>query len=390
MGDAGEARLTITDQDAATAGTRSRAKVAKSIDAPREDEQAILQVEKHDFTALTPNNRERVQGMRGFDPVYTDIVDYIIRCTHMIWDEKNVGLIYSHYTHNCVVYSSMGTTHSREEVVRGTVQRIAEYPERRGLASQVIWNGNDRDGFYTSHLGTSVGRHTAYGPYGAPTGKTFYTRTIADCMIHENKIYREWLVRDTAAMLRCLGIDIDEVATRTAAAQAARGMTAPVLGDSGRLLGQNPPAETCDLSLANTDIEADTLAWLHNVYNRRMFGALRDVYASNVVWHGPSMRDMFGLGQVINQAVALIAMIPDGTWTAHHICSVPCNEGGVKIAVRWTLEGHHSGYGMLDAPTGKPLFVLGMSHFHVVGGRVIEEWTLYDELALRVQTRLPA
>jgi predicted ester cyclase len=351
---------------------------------------AVLNVEKHDFTELTPSDRPVVQGMRGFDPVYTDIVDYIIRCTHKIWDEKNVGLIYSHYTHNCVVYSSMGTTHSREEVVRGTVQRIAEYPERRGLASQVIWNGNDTDGFYTSHLGTSVGRHTAYGPYGAPTGKTFYTRTIADCMIYQNKIYREWLVRDTAAMLRCLGLDLDEAATKAAAASAARGITAPVLGDSGRLLGQNPPAELPDLSIAHNDVEAETLTWLHKVYNGRMFGLLRDIYASTIIWHGPSMRDMFGLAQVINQAIAFIAMIPDGTWTTQHVCSVPCNEGGVKVAVRWTLEGHHTGYGLLGAPTGKPLYVLGMSHFHVVDGRVVEEWMLYDELALRVQTKLAA
>ena len=210
----------------------------------RPHDDAVMNVEKHDFTDLTPNDRPQVQSLRGFDPVYTDIVDYIIRCTHRIWDEKNVGLIYSHYTHNCVVYSSMGTTHSREEVVRGTIQRIAEYPERRGLAAQVIWRGNDMDGFYTSHLGTSVGRHTARGPYGPPTGKVFYTRTIADCMIHENRIFREWLVRDSAAQLRCLGLDLEDVATKTAAAQAASGVRAPVLGDSSRLLGQNPPSES--------------------------------------------------------------------------------------------------------------------------------------------------
>lgn len=41
--------------------------------------------------------------MCGFDPIYTDIVDCIIRCTHHIWDERDIGLIYSHYTHNCVL-----------------------------------------------------------------------------------------------------------------------------------------------------------------------------------------------------------------------------------------------------------------------------------------------
>ena len=65
----------------------------------------MLQVEKLDFTDLVPTDRPRKQSLRGFDPVYTDIVDYIVRCTHRIWDERNPGLIYSHYTSNSVVYS---------------------------------------------------------------------------------------------------------------------------------------------------------------------------------------------------------------------------------------------------------------------------------------------
>lgn len=63
--------------------------------------------------------------------------------------------------------------------MRGTIQRIAEFPDRRGMATQVIWRGNEDDGFYTSHLVTSTGRHTEPGPLGAPTNRTFVMRTIA-------------------------------------------------------------------------------------------------------------------------------------------------------------------------------------------------------------------
>ena len=352
--------------------------------------EAVLQVEKHDYIDLRPNDRAPAQGMAGFDPVYTDIVDYIVRCTHRIWDEKNIGLIYTHYAHNAVVYSSLGTTYSREEVVRATLQRIVEYPERRGFASQVIWNGNDVDGFYTSHLVTSVGRHTAHGPYGAPTGKTFYARTIADCMIYRNRIYREWLVRDNMGQLLAFGIDPDMVATRMAAESAARGVTAPQPGDSGRLLGQEPPAEQIDTSIANTDAEADLLRKLHQVWNWRMFGLIEEIYAPQVMWHGPRMRDLYGRSAMTQQLMGLLAMIPDATWTPHHVCSVEkSNEDGVKIALRWTLEGLHSGWGALGSPTNKPLFVMGMSQFHIVRGRIREEFTLWDELALRVQLKLP-
>ena len=61
-------------------------------------EEPVLQVERRDFVDLVPEKRPRVQSLRGFDDCYTDIVDYIVRCTHKIWDERDVGLIYSHYT----------------------------------------------------------------------------------------------------------------------------------------------------------------------------------------------------------------------------------------------------------------------------------------------------
>ena len=352
---------------------------------------AVLQVEKHDYTDLRPSGRAPAQGMAGFDPIYTDIVDYIIRCTHRIWDEKNIGLIYSHYAHNAVVHSPLGTSYSREEVVRATVQRIAEYPERRGLGTQVIWGGNDVDGFYTSHLITSVGRFTAPGPYGMPTGKTFYSRAIADCMVYRNRIYREWLVRDTMGQLLHLGVDADAVAAKMAAEQAARGVTAPALGDSSRLLGQEPPAERIDASIAGTEGEAALLQTLHEMWNWRMFGRVREFYAPQAAWHGPRMRDLHGPAAVTQQLLGLLAMIPDASWTPHHVCSVErSNEGGSKLAVRWTLEGHHTGWGVLGAPTGKPLMVMGMSQFHLRNGRIVEDYTLWDELALRVQLKLPS
>ena len=358
-------------------------------DGERGSREDVLQVERRDFTALVPDGGPRKQALAGFEPVYTDIVDYIVRSTHRIWDEKNPGLIYQHYASNAVVYGSLGTTHSREDVVRATIQRIAEFPERRGMAAQVIWRGDDQQGFYTSHLVASTGRHLGPGPYGKPTGRQFFSRTIADCMIFENRVYREWLVRDNMAFVRCLGVDPDELAGRMAAEQAAKGVSMNDIGEGARMLGQYPPQETPDTSIAHTDEEAECLGWLHRMYNLRLFGTIRDRYAPNVLWHGPGNRDLYGAPAVMGQVLNLMAMLPDSSWTPHHVCSVASVEGGVKVAVRWTMDGHHMGHGVLGAPTGRPLFVMGMSHYHIRDGRVVEEWTLYDELALRVQLKLP-
>lgn len=351
----------------------------------------VMQVERHDYPDLAPQGAQRTQSLQGFDEIYTDIVDYIVRCTHRIWDERDIGLIYSHYTHNCVLYGTTGTLYTREEVVRDTIQRLVSFPERRGMATHVIWKGNDRDGFYTSHLVTGTGRHSQHGHLGAPTGRMFTSRTVADCMIFENKIYREWVVADTTAILQQLGLDIHAYAARIARTAADKGMVSLDIGENRHMIGQYPPETEADTSIAATDLERHTLRWLHDVFNRKMLGTISKVYAPTVQYHGPLMAELYGHASVIHQTLGLIGTIPDAVFAPQHICTTPCEEGGEKVAVRWIMEGHHIGYGTLahlGAPTGKRVQIMGMSHFHYKNGQIVDEWRVFDEASALVQIKL--
>jgi len=350
----------------------------------------VLQVERRDFTQLVPENRPRVQSMRGFDDCYTDIVDYIVRCTHRIWDERDVGLIYSHYTHNCVAYTTLATMYDRETHIRDTIQRLVEFPDRRGMAQQVIWNGDDVNGFYTSHMTHGSGRHTQIGAWGKPTGRTYCTRTVADCMILENKIYKEWIVRDNMGPLIQVGLDPHEFAQSLAQRKFDLGEPVMDTAENRRLLGQYPPESEADLSIANNEGEAQLLTWLHHIYNKRMFGKIQEIYAPNCQWHGPLMRELYGVAAVLQQTMRLVALMPDCSFVPQHICSVESEEGGTKYALRWVMDGHHLGYGSLGAPTGHPLFVMGVTHFHIKDGKIVDEWAVYDEFSMLVQLKLAA
>ena len=361
---------------------------AKSISRVAAPKEQVLQVERRDYLDLAPTDRPRSQSLRGFDPIYTDIVDYIVRCTHRIWDERDVGLIYSHYTHNPVVYGPLGAVYSREEIVQDTIARLAEMPDRRGMATQVIWRGNDVDGFYTSHLVTGTGRHTEWGAFGKPTGRKFVTRTVADCMVFENRIFREWVVRDNMGLYIQLGLDCDAFATAAAKSMFDRGLTVSALAENQRGLGQTPPPDAADVSIAHTDLEADVLRWLHEIYNRRMFGKIREVYAANCQWHGPRLQELYGTAAVTSQTIRQVATMPDMLFLPQHICSVPCEEGGTKVAVRWIADGHHLGYGNLGTPTGQRMFVLGFTHYHIIDGKIVDEWVVYDEMAMLTQIKL--
>lgn len=254
----------------------------------------------------------------------------------------------------------------------------------------MLWRGNDVDGFYTSHMTHGLGRHTEWGGYGRPTGRTFITRTVADRMILENKIYKEWTVRDNMGPLIQLGPDPHEYAAAIARRKFEAGEPVMDLAENRRLLGQHPPESEADVSIAHDEGEAQLLRDLHHIYNKRMFGRIRELYAPTCQWRGPMMHELYGPAAVLQQTMKLVALMSDCSYVPQHICSVPSEQGGVKYAVRWIMDGHHLGYGSLGAPTGRHLFVMGVSHFHIRNGRIVEEYAVYDELSMLVQLKLAA
>ena len=72
---------------------------------------------------------------------------YIVRITHKIWEERGIGLIYNYYNHNAIMHTDYGTTHGVEAVVVSTLQYQAAFPSDKGFADDVIWSGNDAEGY---------------------------------------------------------------------------------------------------------------------------------------------------------------------------------------------------------------------------------------------------
>ncbi|MFM2236831.1 MAG: hypothetical protein RL209_865, partial [Pseudomonadota bacterium] len=54
---------------------------------------AVPNVGGRDISQILASQGTARQDIPGFDPEYADIVDYILRCTHRIWEQKDVGLI---------------------------------------------------------------------------------------------------------------------------------------------------------------------------------------------------------------------------------------------------------------------------------------------------------
>jgi hypothetical protein len=102
----------------------------------------------------------------------------------------------------------MGMTVGNQATIDGTLATLAEFPDRQLLGEDVIWSGDEDEGFLSSHRLVTSGTHTGHGIYGAPTGRSFTIRAIADCYCIADQITDEWLIRDGSGIAVQLGLDL--------------------------------------------------------------------------------------------------------------------------------------------------------------------------------------
>ncbi|RIH87887.1 ester cyclase [Calidithermus roseus] len=355
-----------------------------------QEERATLAVDQRDigyFMAQAGSGRR--QSLEGFDPDYTDIVDYIVRCTHKIWEEKAIGLIYTHYAHNTPVHLTDAEYYGRDQVVENTVRTLAAFPDLRLFGDEVIWSGNDQEGFHSSHRVTWSAHNLGHSLYGPPTGRRVQRREIAHCFVRHNRILEEWIVRDETALIRQLGFDEVELAKAMAQEEAARGIQlyASGLGEVPRLSGQVHPPLHLEGDPHNPQELPGLLYGL--VWNARMLNYLKDYYAPGAVIWVPGNRRLEGHGNITRYVLQLLSAFPDAAMSLDHVAWVGSEAAGYKIAARWSFQGTHRGPGHYGPPTGKRVRVMGISHLEVQGGQIQREYIVFDEFALLKQIHWP-
>ncbi len=58
---------------------------------------------------------------------------------------------------------------------------------------------------------------------------------------------------------------------------------------------------------------------------------------------------------------------------------------GDQFAAHWTLRGTHKGSFLGNPPTGRPVEVQGIIFAHTKNGRIVEDWTLVDQMGILQQ-----
>lgn len=329
---------------------------------------------------------KRRQDLEGFDEIYADIVHYIIRCTHRIWEEGEIDLLHTHYADSFPLHTSEGTQHGRDLIIKSTIATQSAYPDIRLHGDDVVWSGDDVAGFHCSHRMTHTGTHLGRTAYGPPTGLTFVRRTVAHTVVRENMVIEEWLTRDELNLVRSLGFDEVALAREIGSleAEARGGLVVPAVGvaDGTPLRIQPEPIGT--LRPGQVMEEHLVRSMFHDVWNERRVDLVESYFSPDAVVSTSTNRSLDSPADYRHFLLGWFSEFSDVTIDVEHVMS-NARHGGRVVATRWRLHGTHDGPGPHGPPSGRKIQLIGFSHHLVRNGQIAAEWTVFDEFSLLKQ-----
>lgn len=322
---------------------------------------------------------EKKQSLKDFNKEYNDFVDYIMKITHRIWEEKGLGIIYDTYHNNVIMHSGAQNITGIKEVISGTLQTLHAFPDRRLIGQNVIWSKFDKYGYLSSHRIISTATNLGDSSFGPATGRKINFRTTVDCAAQDNRIHEEWLVRDNLWIVKQLGYDPHEVAKRLAKATAHK--TPALQSRFGLCESMNGQFFPKMYTAKDNTVGELMLEMTSRIYNYKLFNEVKKYYHDNAVIHYICDKDLNGYDEIQGMLVSLFASFPNASFDVERVtCNERAKEDEWDVAVRWRIRGLHEGIGFFGKPSGRPVDILGINHYHISENKVKEEWMTFDGL----------
>lgn len=312
---------------------------------------------------------------------YANLPDYIQGITYEIWEGRQISLLETAYGKDMIMRSTLGLIEGNKEVIKDTLASLAAFPDRLIFGTDVIWSGNEEEGYLSSHRSVITGTHTGHGVFGAPTGKFIVTRAVADCYVKDEVILDEWLCYDFSSMVRQLGYSSREWAQlqieREGGPKSARRPFTDEIDKAGPYKGRgNDHPLGARLAEILSGIMNFDISIIGKTYDR----------ACEISHPG----DVAGWGVPFAEAqwMQLRTAFPDAKFEIHH--QIGRNDAGQpdRAAIRWSLKGKHTGYGVFGEPTHAPVYIMGFTHAEFGPWGLKREWSFWDDVAIWKQILL--
>jgi predicted ester cyclase len=332
-----------------------------------------------------PDGYGPVQPLRGFEQTYQNIIDYIVRITHRIWEDRDVEYIDATYSDNSRVYDDYGLQLGNKKIIADTHHTTGAFSNIQLIADEVVWAGNDDIGFHTSHRTIIRGLNDGDSKYGPATGINVDVLVIANCVTLENEIFLEHVLYNNSSLLQQLGFKLDQMAAQMVqSAPAGWPRSATTWGD---LRTATSPAKYLSVSspAAGFDVDKFVRDNFDKVWNRGDYRSIPDSYAANFVFQGPTDRAFSGVAAYGDYLKSIRSMFPDLKLQVDEVYWMGNDREGYLTSERWSATGTHKGDGLYGEPGGCEVQIWGITQHKIINGRIVNEWMLLNELDLMMQ-----
>lgn len=303
------------------------------------------------------------------------LIEFILGITYEIWEQRGIERIFDYYGKDAPIYALSGVSRGAQAVVDGTRAMLASFPDRILVGDDVIWCGSREEGFYSSHRIVSTMTNRGASLFGPPTDRQARVLTIADCEIRDGVIVREWLMRDMASLARQLGIDL---------ITAAAALRATLSDDTRRWIDSELQRHASD-----TASDQPGHAMAHRVLDALWLSGDQSVidqhYAPYAALHAAADDLHSGRDALAAHYNSLRGAISVESLIVDHVAALPGTDNADTMAVRWTASGRHTGTYLGAPATSRQILILGATHWRFFGGRIIAEWTVFDQLGVLAQ-----
>jgi predicted ester cyclase len=326
-----------------------------------------------------------LQPMRGFEPTYRNIIDYIVRITYRIWEDRDVEYIGETYSSQSKVYDDYGLQLGNQKIIADTHHTTGAFSNIRLIADDVVWAGNDEIGYHTSHRTIIRGTNDGDSKYGPATGRDVDVLVIANCVSLDNVIFLEHVLYNNSALLLQLGHDLDDMADKMAKSSPAGW---PRDGQTWSDLKSAASPEKPLFRLEPVDgFDVDRFAreTMSSIWNDRSQEAYRSAYASDFQYHGPTERSFEGSAAHRDLVASLRCAFPDLELQVDEVYWMGNPGEGYMTSERWSATGTHKGSGFYGEPTGARVQIWGITQHRIIEGKIVCEWMLFNELDLMMQ-----
>lgn len=345
-----------------------------------------------EYTARGTRNEVRIptdfgplHDLRGFEETYRNIIDYIVRITYRIWEERDVEYIGQTYSDTSAVFDDYGLQRGSAKIISDTRGTLAAYSDIRLLADEVIWAGNDKIGFHTSHRVIIRGTNDGNSKLGPATNRPVDVMVIANCVALDNEIFLEHVLYNTSAMLPQLGFDSGTIVSRL--------LDDPPAGwprdhDTWNALraAARPAAPISVLEPVNGfDVDRFVRATLSELWEHQNYRVLDSAYAGDFCFDGSTNRRFHGIDEYRRFLQSFANAFTDLSFQVDEVYWMGNDHDGYLVSARWSAEATHSGDGMFGVASNKPVEIWGITQIQIQDERIKREWMLFNELDLLMQ-----